>query len=156
MAHFAQKSTFSSCEGANSEQLRSSVVVTAKSLLSEVHYGGRVAAAADRRVLASMLHCTVLPVVELLLKEDGTDREVGCRKGEHNGLQVHSAAAAAKLALQFSSSHCESIQSMIDAVRDMPGLDSTLDLVGIEPDVALASEAQARCSLRCMHAQPAL
>ena len=152
-AHFTQSSAPNSCEATNSEQLRSSVLATAESLLSDVHYGGRVAVATDRRVLACMLSCTVLPVVGLLLQEDGKGRSAGYGTV---GASSHYVPAAAKLALQFNANQCKSIGTMIEAISGMPELDSTLELVGIEPDVALASETRVSCSFFCMHAQTAL
>lgn len=141
-AHFSQNlSSSASSGGDRREQLRrTSVLATAQSLLSGVHYGGRVIAASNQQVLDSMLSCTVLPVVKLLLQQDGHGSKGGCDTGVN--LKFH---AAANIALQFDAARCNSIQQMMEAVNSMTGLDSTLELVGIEPDVAQACEAEA-CS----------
>jgi hypothetical protein len=133
VTHFSQQSTAAT---ASSVQLQQSVLVTAHSLLSDVHYGGRVKAASDQQVLASVLSCTVIPVVKVLLHQDGHSTT-----GDVNAIGAQ-ASLAARIALQFNVDECSSVEQMMEAVSSMPGLDSSLELLGIDEQTAEAWNAQ--------------
>lgn len=104
-----------------------SVLASAQSLLSDVHYGGRVKSSSDQHVLASMLRWAVLPVLECLLevKEDAKDKAAAA--------EGHSIA---KVALSFDADRHKTIPQILEAVSAMPGLDSTLELLGIDAQTA--------------------
>lgn len=124
-----------SSHNSDHEPVRRSLLNTAQSLLGDVHYGGRVKAASDRQVLAAMVSFSVLPVFRLLLQAgDG---------GDLGALLRTNTASVAKVALQLPADRCHSIKELLEAVNCMPGLESTLELIGVDVPTDHACQQQA-------------